>query len=399
MTKMAQSQKFKLGICRILALSLVFLLLQASNGNSETPHIRDENVILGIEHLYNSEFEKAEKIFYRVVEKHPKNPIGYFYLAMVTWSRLASGFWSKDVVKEYDKRINKAIAIARKRIENEETDSYVYFYLGGALGFKGRIRLMERRWIASFFLALEAVDALKTCLRINPNNRDVLFGLGIFDYYTARLSGALRFWTYLLIRKGDKVEGLRKLHIAADEAPYSSIEAKSLLAHIYLFLETRHQHKALPLAIELSERFPQNPRHHFLKGVSYFRMGKDAAYREVADQLRKRSTRESSKTRVLIWRNQARYLEASYYLFHGQHDMAESKLASILAQVDPSTDPIMSVFPILKKGMIADIDGDREQALTYYKDILKMKNGAGAQFFAEKFIKEPAKKGDPFLGY
>ena len=399
MTKTAQSQKFKMGICRILALSLFFLLLQTSNGNSETPNIANKNVIQGIEHLYNWEFEEAEKIFYRVVEKHPKNPIGYFYLALVTWSRLASGFWSKDVVKEYDKRIDKTIAIAKKRIENEEADSYDYFYLGGALGFKGRIRLMERKWISSFFLALEAVDALKTCLRMNPNNRDVLFGLGLFDYYTARLSGALKFWTYLLIRKGDKVEGLRKLHIAADEAPYSSIEAKSILAHIYLFLETMHQDKALPLAIELSERFPQNPRHYFLKGVAYFRMGKDAAYKEVADQLRKMGTNESSKTKALIWLNQARYLEASYYLFHGQHDMAESKLASILAQVDPATDPTMSAFPIFKKGLIADIEGDREQALTYYNDILKMKNGAGAQFFAEKYIKKPAKKGDPFLGY
>ena len=153
----------------------------------------NKDIIRGIELLFDSKFDTAENLFYKVIAENPKSPAGYFYLAMVTWSRLASGFWSPETVQEYGERINKAIFIARRKIEDKEADSFTYFYLGGALGFKGRFQLMQQKWLSSFFLALEAIDALKTCKELDPTNKDVLLGLGIFDYYTARLSGVLKF--------------------------------------------------------------------------------------------------------------------------------------------------------------------------------------------------------------
>ena len=43
--------------------------------------------------------------------------------------------------------------------------------------------------------------------------------------------------------------------------------------------------------------------------------------------------------------------------------------------------------------------GEREEAIKYYRKILKLKNGAGAQFLAQRDLNEPAKRGDPFLAY
>ena len=79
---------------------------------------------------------------------------------------------------------------------------------------------------------------MKTSQKLDPQTKDVLLGLGIYDYYTAKLSGVLKFLTYLLLHRGDKDEGRRKLHVAANEAVYSGLEAKSMLIHIYLYLET-----------------------------------------------------------------------------------------------------------------------------------------------------------------
>jgi len=359
----------------------------------------NNDIIRGIELLFDSKFDTAENLFYKVIAENPKSPAGYFYLAMVTWSRLAFGFWSPETVQEYGERINKAIFIARRKIENEEADSFTYFYLGGALGFKGRFQLMQQKWLSSFFLALEAIDALQTCKELDSTNKDVLLGLGIFDYYTARLSGVLKFLSYLLIHKGDKAEGLRKLHKAADEATYSSIEAKSLLLHIYLFLEEGYFQKARFLAEELAERFKEDPRNKYLQGVAYIRLGMDHMYTNVVDLLRKRSFNETSKKKASLWNKRALYLEASYYLFHDQYEKARSKLDAILSQPDPLSDPLMLAWPLLKKGMSYDLEGNREEASKYYRKILKMKNGAGAQFLAEKYLDEPAQKGDPFLGY
>lgn len=358
----------------------------------------DREILHGIENLYESHFDKAEDIFFQSAEKNPEDPKAYFYLAMVSWSRLAAGFWSKNDVEEYRIRIDKAISIARKRIARDEEDSLAHFFLGGALGFKGRFQLMRRKWLSSFFLALEAVEALKTCRRLDPDNREVLLGLGIFDYYTSKFSGVLKFLSYLLITREGKEEGLRRLHIAAREATYSAFESKSVLLHIYLFMEQKHQ-KALPLARELSGRFQANFRYKFLEGAAYIMLNMDAEYREVLDYFREKAKTLTSNPHASVWRNQADYLEACHDLFHGRFYEAREKLNLVLEHPNPVLDPAMTAWPLLKIGMSYDLEGKRERALAYYAQILKMENGAGAQFLAEKYREEPASNEDPFLGY
>ena len=66
---------------------------------------------------------------------------------------------------------------------------------------------------------------------------------------------------------------------------------------------------------------------------------------------------------------------------------------------DPETDPYMIAWPLLKRGAIYDLEGQREKAVELYTRVIEMENGAGAQFVAEKFIKKPAKAKDPMLGY
>ena len=389
-----------------LVISLLFIglsLQTATAQENQTSPIShkvkvNKNITSGIELLYDWKYDEAESLFLGEIAKHNDDPMGYFYLAMVTWSKLASGFWSPEMVEQYGVRIDETIAVAKQKIGKGEADSFTYLYLGGALGFKGRFELMQRKWFSSFLLALDAIDALKTSLKMDHDNKDVLFGLGIFDYYTDRLSGVLRFLSFLLIHKGNKEEGLRKMHIAAEEAIYSNIEAKSLLLHIYLFLEPGYS-KALPLAEELANRFRDSPRNLYLQGLAYVRLGMHSQYREVVDRLHRKGQQANSLLKASIWRKHALYLEASYYLFHHRYDMARSKLQAILSQKNPEKDPFMIAWPLLKIGMSYDIEKKRKMALDYYKGILQIENGAGAQFLAEKYIDESAESGDPFLGY
>ena len=260
----------------------------------------NKDILKGIHLLYDRRFNDAEVLFKRVIGQTPDRPIGYFYLAMVSWSRVVSGFWSPENVKEYLERVDRTISVARRRIENSDAESYDYFYLGGALGFKGRFELSRGNWLSSFFLATEAIEALKRCLNMDPNNKDVLLGIGIFDYYTTRLSGVLKFLSYLLIHKGDKEEGLRKLNIAASEATYSGTEAKSMLLHIYLFLEEDFP-KSLIIAKALAERYDENPRFKVLEGVTYIRLGMDPQFWNRVHGLRQRSLSASSSKMASMW--------------------------------------------------------------------------------------------------
>ena len=356
------------------------------------------DIVRGIDLLYVRQFDDAEIIFKNLVAQSPENPQGYFYLAMVTWSRLANGFWGSETVREYKKRIDRTIQVAEDRIKHVSATRNDFFYLGGALGFKGRFELMRGKWLSSFFLSRDAINAFETCLEMEPNNRDVLLGLGMFDYYTAHLSGVLKFLTYLLLHKGSKKEGLRKLHLAASEAIYSQTEAKSMLLHIYLFIEEDFV-KALELAQDLARKYAQNPRYMVLAGVCYMRLGLDLQYWDTVGFLRRKGLEASTEKEASIWGRRALYLETIYHLYHGPYREARSKLGLILNRNDPVNDPLMIAWPLAKIGMSYDLDGDREKAITYYNRVLTMANGAGAQFFARKCIENSPKKNDPFIGY
>jgi tetratricopeptide (TPR) repeat protein len=388
-----------------LTIFVSLLLLSAPlHGSQERVAASDhaafqDEILRGITLIYNRQLVEAEETFQSFILDHPDEPAGYFYLAMVSWSYLTNGFWSDAVVNEYAHRIDKTISVAKKRIRNSTSqDSFAYFYLGGALGFKGRFALMRQKWFSSFLLAVEAIDALKTCLEIDPGNRDVLLGIGSFDYYTARMSGVLKFLSYLLLHKGSTEEGLRKLHQAADEAIYSSTEAKSLLLHIYLFLEEDYA-KALPIAEDLAMRFDKNPRYKYLQGLCYLRAGREEDFREAVRYLYGREQGALSGIQGGLWRRRAMYLEVSEALLKEACPKARCILDHIISTADPATDPAMIAWPILKKGMAFDLEGNRDSALNLYKRVQDMENGAGAQFLAKKFTESPVEKKDPFLGY
>ena len=357
----------------------------------------NQDIVRGIEHLYSWEFEKAEEIFRNIIREKPMDPAGYFYFSMVSWSRMTAGFWSLETINEYENRIDRTISVSQQIIEKGNADSYAYFYLGGALGFKGRFKLMEQKWFSSYLIALDAIDALETCLALDPDNRDVLLGLGIYDYYTARFSGVLKFLTYIFFHKGNKEEGLRKLHLAAEEATYSSNEAKSTLLYIYLFLESDLR-KARPLAEDLAKRFPYCPKYVYMQGLTYIRLRMNPEYRNVLNQLYETSRGKKSTVNRSIWESWGRYLEVSYHIFYNQFDEAGSLIDKILANRDPENNPYMVAWPLLKIGMIYDLKGKREKALEYYNRVIGMENGAGAQFLAQRFIDRPAAQGDPLLG-
>jgi len=387
-----------LGLFLLMLPSQGLAALAASAAGGPRPLRPNPEILKGIDLIYERQFTEAEEVFRRIIDRQPDEPAGHFYLAMVSWSRLAAGFWSPESVKTFERRIDRAIEAAQAQIENHRADSYDFFYLGGALGFKGRFELMKDNWISSFFLAKDAVDSLKTCIQMDPDNKDVLFGIGTFDYYTARFSGIKKFLAYLLLHEGNKEEGLRKLSIASKEALYSATEAKSMLLHIYLFFEAEYA-KALDLAGRLAEQYAHNPRFKVLEGVAYVRLGMDEGYRETVRELRRRAGEARNPREAAIWERKALYLESIYDLYHGRSYDARCRLEEILDQPDPEADPAMIAWPLLKIGMSYDLENKRNMAVSYYKKVLNMENGAGAQVLAERFLESPPGPGDPFLGY
>jgi tetratricopeptide (TPR) repeat protein len=370
--------------------------------DQQDPHRADPylsaEILRGVDLLYNSAFDEAESLFQSLLVARQGHTGLRFYLAMVSWARLASGFWGQSNVDIFRQRIDLAIESGRESVDADPDDPVAHFFLGGALGFKGRFELMRERWFSSFLLASEAVEHLKTCLRLDPGNKEALLGLGIYEYYTSKMSGILRFLSYLLIRRGDKEAGLEKLHTAAAKAVYSASEAKSTLIHIYMFMERSYE-RAVPIVSELVERYPETARYYYLKGVCHAAMGQEDALKDVFSAIEAKSLSAKDEVKALSWQRTGLYLRATKAMMEGRLDEAEKYLTSITVIADPKNDPAMVAWPLLKRAMIQDLRGEREEASSLYRRVMEMENGSGAQFLAKRYLKEALKKNDPFITY
>lgn len=393
------------GLC-FLILALVLNCLFFQNAGCEKTILSQnpaktstpEKILKGIHLLYDLEFDAAEAIFSGITRQSPELPQGHFYMAMVSWSRLVSGFWTAENIDTFKKRIDQAIQVAKTRVEGKTAGSIDYFYLGGALGFSGRFEMMQKKWFSAFLTSRKAIKALEMCREMDPSNFDALLGLGTYEYYTAKLSGVLRFLSFLLLQTPDKNEGLRKLNLAAEKGVYSRTEAKSVLLNICLFLESDCP-RAYSLARELGKKYQKDPVYKHFEGVAAIKLGDKDAYEQTLVYMRnKRDTAISEQTRNK-WARRILYLSSVHDLFHGRYPDAREKLQKVLDLSDPESDPLMAFWPLVKIGITFDLEGKKGPAKEYYRKVLKLKNAAGAQFLAERCLKNPPVEKDPVIGY
>jgi tetratricopeptide (TPR) repeat protein len=125
----------------------------------------------------------------------------------------------------------------------------------------------------------------------------------------------------------------------------------------------------------------------------------NSEYHGMVNLLRQKSLQADTLHEASPWERRSLYLEAAYNLYHEHYRDARKKLEIILNGKDLLNDPEMIAWPVLKIGMSYDLEGNREEAIKYYRRVLDMENGAGAQFLAKKLLEDPPKKNDPFIGY
>lgn len=234
----------------------------------------DSLVLTGREKIYNCEFDEAEEIFKRVIEIDPEHPAGYFLDAMVYYWKLTLYRFTDYYHTPFLKRINKTIRVCNKRLDDNPHDIVALFFKGGAIGYRGRFYGENQSWVKSARDGINAYNILVECLKIAPNNSDILLGIGIFNYYTEAIPEKYPMTKPLLsfLPSGDKELGLAQLQACVNHSRYSRVEAETVLLQAYYSFD-RNNKKALEIASSLHERFPDNPYFHRYLGKCLIRVG------------------------------------------------------------------------------------------------------------------------------
>lgn len=373
-----------MSLCRLFKVLFSFLSLillsQTTTVSSETKpgqvrlnnnFILKSSVSKGIENLYNLDFDDAKSQFSKAIAADSESPVGYFYTAMIYWERILNNPNDKEAFKLFDEWTSKTIEICQKKIEKNGKDDETLLYLGGSYGFKARKDLTKKSWWPAFWNAKKGRNLLKEAFDMNPQNFDLYLGLGMYDYFLDKMPKIVKFFSFLLSFSGKKELGIEKLHKCATDGKYAKTEAKFVLMSIYTYLEKEYL-KALPIALDLKNSYPENPRFYYTTAIILSGMKKwDEALR-LADEISSKAEKEE-KNFTLNWLPRTNYLRGE--IFRGKKDYDEAiKFYNLAINSELSNETWVLPWSHLKIGMIYDTLGQREKARVKYQGVLKLED-------------------------
>lgn len=345
----------------------------------------------GIDHIYNLRFDSAQAEFQGVLSVHPDHPAGHFFLAAVEWWRIMADLGDTRHDDKFLRMLDGVVALCDRRLERDGKDVAALFFKGGALGFQGRLHGNREDWIKAANSGRSALPIVQETYELAPENEDVLFGIGIYNYYAAIIPELYPFVKPLMLffPSGDKTKGLEQLRRAAARAKYARTEASYFLLQILHNFEKQYA-EAGTIAAGLHSRYPRNPLFHRYVGRTASATGRWLEARDVFAEILARVEAAQTGYGPIVER------EARYYL--GVAGMQEGALDSALAHLyrcdelsrtlDAGKSSGFMTLANLRIGMIYDRQGKRDLALKQYDKVLEMKDHQSAHDQARQYRKQ-----------
>ncbi len=346
----------------------------------------------GIDHVYNLEFEEADRDFSELVRLRPGHPAGYFFLAMVDWWRILINMEDESRDQKFMDALDHVIALTDSMLEKNPNDVEAIFFKGGALGFQGRLKFHRNDYLAAANAGRKALPLVELAFSLDPSNYDILFGTGIYNYYADVIPNEYPYVKPLLlfIPSGDKNKGIQQLIAASEKGKYASTEASYFLMQIYYFYERDYQ-KVLELALKLTRRYPNNMVFHRYLGRAYAAIGNwpmaEAVFKEIVARCR-----SGQRGYTIYLEREATYNLGVTYLALGRLDEALQNLyrCDELSRETDRTEPSgFMVMANLKIGNIYDLQGKRELAVAQYNKVIGMKEYKDSSTQARTYMKTP----------
>jgi tetratricopeptide (TPR) repeat protein len=381
--------------CRAAVLAALVLLPAARPAAARPASILDDaafraDVLAGLDHLYRMDFAGAEGAFARVAERHPAHPAGPFLAALVPWWHLLldpeDSRHDADILAAMDAVVDRAERLSRR----DPGDPDALFFATGAFAFRARMHAYRGRWLRAAQDGRRALSSLRRLRRRDPDNDDLYFGIGLFDYLAEvvpREHPFLRPFA-LLFARGDRARGLAELERAASRGRFVQTEARYALYQLHLFFE-KDAGKAREDVAWLRRHYPENPLFEVEEGRVDAQLG---LWPEAAVLLQEVAERQVAGQPGY---SGALAEKALYWLARGE--MANRRYQGALEYLDRldylaaerNYDAYLRAAGRLRRGMTYDALGRRDDALRCYREVLAMDTGGDVRDRAREFLEKP----------
>ena len=377
---------------RCAVLLCCWLALPAWSEDSYTLRGFDARIQRGIDLIYNLRFEEAERHFQAIVAAEPDNPLGYFFRAMVSWWRILIDLADETHDDAFYARLQQCIEVCDRRLEKDPLDFDAILFKGGAIGFRGRLRGDRGQYVRAARDGLRGLPLLKKSRQLEPTNKDILFGQGLYHYFAEVMPQRHRILRPLMafLPDGDRLLGLEQLEEVAREGAYARTEAAYFLGQIYRIFE-KDKRRALPYFEELYAQYPDNAVFHRYAAWTMVELGRwhsgVALYEEYVRRGLAGQTGYHRHGRL-----EAHYYVGKYAYFKHRHVEAADHLAAtdrLAADSERKRDLAFAVLANLLLGQVHDLAGRREEAVFRYQRVRGLPDHADSHRRAQRYLHAP----------
>lgn len=343
-----------------------------------------------IDKSFNLDEAGADTSLKKAMELEPDNPTGYAMEAMLHMFAYEMCFSLEKRQKEKEAILyfsDEAVVRGKKRIAKNPKDSQAYVAMALAKIVKVNWAVKEKRYIAMTQETRNIWHYLEAAKSCDPNNYDADFLMGLMHYHIDHFAGMTGFLSSWLITEGDRQKGLAEIRTAAQKGYLLREMARVELVSVYLNYE-KQPSKALPIAQELRNKFPNDYNFHFIYATALLELSRFAEAEAMAAQIEKNI---SSEVPPFIPELQPRYyqLMGRIHFKRGEYGRAESYFQKAI-QDKSFYNNRTQARSMLYLGMIHDIRKEHKYAKDYYKRVLKIEGADGAaRIDAKGYLQTP----------
>jgi len=274
----------------LIALAGALTIAAPSFANRESEALRAR----GAAQIFNLDRDLAVDTFRQAIAADPEDPAAFRGLATALWLSITfrrgnmtvDDYLGKvtkptttapapappDVVAAFRDALDRALAIARKRVEQNPKDADAHYQLGSAVGLRASYTAtVEASAMGAFRAAREAYDEEEKAMTLDPHRKDAGLIVGTYRYIVATLSLPFRWAAYVVGFGGDKDRGLQMIEEAAAYAGDNQEDARFAL--ILLYNREKRYDDALGVLKTLQTRYPRNRLVWLEMGATHIRAG------------------------------------------------------------------------------------------------------------------------------
>jgi len=229
-------------------------------------------------YIYNLDREEGLARYREAIAADPEDAAAYRGLATALWLSIALrrgtmtvddylGRVAKpntlpvpvpaDVAAAFNAAVDKAIDLARKRLQKNPRDADAHYQLGAAIGLRASYTAtVDGAVMNAFRAARQAYDEHEQVLALDPHRKDAGLIVGTYRYLVSALSLPVRWMAYVVGFGGGKERGLAMIEEAAAYGGDNQEDARFALVLIY---NREHRYDdALRTLAALRDRYPRN---------------------------------------------------------------------------------------------------------------------------------------------